>query len=346
MDLVSVIVPVYNVEKYLKKCLDSIIFQSYKNLEIILIDDGSIDSSGKICDEYSQEDIRIKVIHQKNQGVAIARNVGIDNATGKWILFVDSDDWISSSLIDVCMKYLDESKEIAIFGHKREYQDMKSENEYLKLEENITFLTSKHFKDFQMEIFNRDRKTDFDKSLIKAASPCKIYNKEFLSKYELKFPEHIPTGEDGIFNLYVFKYATQGICIQEPLYFNRQRLESATHNYNPKIEKDLSALHLQYLAFLDKEKDKEFWSRILYERLIWSFSYCCILKYCHKLNPKNYRSRRNDFLELINSEEYRIPVKDVSLKNFGLKKGIVFLFIKKRFFLGIDILCKVFLSKL
>lgn len=96
---VSVIVPVYNVEKYLRRCVDSIISQTYKNLEIILIDDGSTDNSGKICDEYSKSDNRIIVIHQSNQGPSGARNTGLSMATGDFTIFVDSDDWIENNLI-------------------------------------------------------------------------------------------------------------------------------------------------------------------------------------------------------------------------------------------------------
>ena len=99
MELVSVIVPVYNVEQYLEKCIDSIINQTYKNLEIILIDDGSTDSSGKICDRYAARDKRIKVIHQENGGLAVVRNIGVSAASGEYIMFVDSDDYIDTEIV-------------------------------------------------------------------------------------------------------------------------------------------------------------------------------------------------------------------------------------------------------
>ena len=98
--LVSVIVPCYNVEQYLPKCIDSILNQTYQNLEIWLVDDGSPDSCGKICDDYARKDNRIKVIHKKNGGLADARNVAIDRATGEWIVFVDSDDYVSDDYIE------------------------------------------------------------------------------------------------------------------------------------------------------------------------------------------------------------------------------------------------------
>lgn len=107
--LVSVIVPVYNVEKYLRECIDSILKQTYINLEIILIDDGSADKSGEICDSYIEIDKRIKVIHKENGGLSEARNVGLDVCTGDIISFIDSDDYISTFFIEIMMKVMNET---------------------------------------------------------------------------------------------------------------------------------------------------------------------------------------------------------------------------------------------
>ena len=96
--LISVIVPVYNTEKYLDKCIQSILGQTYSNIELLLIDDGSTDSSGEICDKYAQLDHRVRVFHKENGGASTARNMGLDNAKGSWIAFVDSDDWIDSEM--------------------------------------------------------------------------------------------------------------------------------------------------------------------------------------------------------------------------------------------------------
>ena len=105
--LISVIVPVYNVAPYLRQCVDSILSQSYTNLEVLLVDDGSTDESGAICEEYAQQDSRVKVIHKSNGGLSSARNVGLSLASGEWISFVDSDDWLDTNIYQKCIDELE-----------------------------------------------------------------------------------------------------------------------------------------------------------------------------------------------------------------------------------------------
>jgi len=109
MDLISIIVPVYNVENYLRKCLDSILVQTYSLFEVIVIDDGSTDKCSQICDEYARKDRRIKVVHKENGGLSDARNAGIKIAQGEYLLFVDSDDYIQDNMLEILMKSIEET---------------------------------------------------------------------------------------------------------------------------------------------------------------------------------------------------------------------------------------------
>lgn len=123
-DKISVIVPVYGVEPYLRKCLDSLVGQSYRNLEIILIDDGSPDRCGKICDEYAEKDSRIRVIHKENGGVSSARNAGLGIASGEWIGWVDSDDWVELDMFEYLLgNALDYQAEIAVCSRVERYKE-------------------------------------------------------------------------------------------------------------------------------------------------------------------------------------------------------------------------------
>ena len=119
--MISVIVPIYNVEQYLKKCIESIISSTYANLEIILVDDGSTDGSGKICDEFQAKDKRIRVVHKKNGGLSDARNVGLEIARGEFVSFIDSDDYIDSEMFEEVLTQFDKNTDIVIYGRYVEY---------------------------------------------------------------------------------------------------------------------------------------------------------------------------------------------------------------------------------
>lgn len=123
---ISIIIPIYNVEKYLKKCIDSLIQQTYENIEIILVDDGSTDNSGRICDCYALNDNRIKVVHQKNGGVSSARNTGLRHSTGNYIGFVDPDDWIDKNMYERMLEVLkNNNSSISMCSYIYEYGDSK-----------------------------------------------------------------------------------------------------------------------------------------------------------------------------------------------------------------------------
>lgn len=119
MPKISVIVPVYNTEKYLHRCIDSILAQTFTDFEVLLIDDGSTDSSGTICDEYAAKDSRVRVFHKANGGVSSARNLGLDNAKGEWISFVDADDWVENNWLEILLEIIskDDDLKIVRFGY-------------------------------------------------------------------------------------------------------------------------------------------------------------------------------------------------------------------------------------
>ena len=124
MPLISVIVPIYNVEKYLDRCVDSIINQTYKNLEIILVDDGSPDNCPQMCDDYAKKDSRIKVVHKENGGLSDARNVGMEVATGEYVSFIDSDDYISLDFYETLLETIvDNDSDIVECGVVKFYED-------------------------------------------------------------------------------------------------------------------------------------------------------------------------------------------------------------------------------
>ena len=198
--LISVIVPIYNVEKYLSKCVDSIINQTYKNLEIILVDDGSPDNCPKICDEYEKKDSRIKVIHKENGGLSDARNAGMKIAKGKYISFIDSDDFISENFINILYRNLSVSKcdiaecDIVKFGEAENPVEQLSDKKPLVVdtEKGLSMLIAEN--EFHQYVWNKLYKSELIKGIyfekgklnedefwtyrifVRSRSICKIYD--------------------------------------------------------------------------------------------------------------------------------------------------------------------------
>jgi glycosyltransferase involved in cell wall biosynthesis len=171
MKLISVIVPVYNVEQYLRRCVDSILTQSYQNLEIILVDDGSTDSSGDICDWYKKQNGRIKVIHKENGGLSSARNAGLDIADGEYIGFVDSDDWIVENMYETLLTLLISTNSDVVGCRWREVthahsSSAKSRKQYpFKIYEHDDILINFFKDEFKSSVCSRLYKTDVIKNI-------------------------------------------------------------------------------------------------------------------------------------------------------------------------------------
>lgn len=184
--MISIIVPVYNTEKYLHRCIDSVLAQTYKDFELLLIDDGSTDSSGAICDEYAEKDGRVRVFHKKNGGVSSARNLGLDNAQGEWITFVDSDDYIEENFLKSFDGNLDAD---LLIGNSVNVQsnDRKGLNKIQsgKYEDVDQFLSSNL------------------QELICRTPWGKMYRKIVIS--DLRFNENMRLGEDTLYNLSYFR---------------------------------------------------------------------------------------------------------------------------------------------
>lgn len=189
--LITVIVPVYNVEKYLSRCVDSIINQTYKNLEIILVDDGSTDSSPEICDFYAKKDSRVNVIHKQNGGVSSARNIAIRQANGEFIHFVDSDDWIETDIYEKILPFLSVNKMIVI-------------NAYFVIDGNKEIA----YNFLNKNLVGTEKITDEIINGNVGGGNCwgKIFSTEILRKNGLFFDEQYSFGEDLLFVYNYSKY--------------------------------------------------------------------------------------------------------------------------------------------
>lgn len=229
-ELISVIVPVYNVERYLTKCIESITSQSYRQLEIILVDDGSKDSSGKMCDSFSHSDTRIKVIHKDNQGLGMARNTGIDHATGEFIAFIDSDDYIEpeafSKLIDYISKY---DGDVYYFGHYIVSNSTKRENGAIP--SRLHYVGQECQRDFFLNALGKEP-PEKGSNFAGISAWCALYRRKFIVNQNIKFlSERKILCEDIFFNLDVSGRAQNIYIVPEYLYDYVHREYSLTNAY-------------------------------------------------------------------------------------------------------------------
>lgn len=214
--LVSIIVPVYNVEKYITQCITSILAQTYQKFELILVDDGSRDKSGEICDSFAEKDKRIHVYHNSNHGVSASRNFGIDHANGSRICFVDSDDWVDETYLSDMLKYAD--YDFVIQGMKQNGKESRYKTEKilsnLQLFDIYISIALKHDA-----LFN---------------APCsKLLKTEIIRENNVRFNEKISLGEDLMFNLTYMCYIKNSYIVDTCSYNYRITEGSLTHVHVP-----------------------------------------------------------------------------------------------------------------
>ena len=244
-DKISIIVPVYNVEKFLIQCVESITNQTYKNIEIILVDDGSTDNSGKICDELATKDERIKVIHKENAGVSCARNVGMDAATGEYLMFPDSDDFLFENSCEVLVNKIKSEKADFVIGN---YSNC---NEDGTLWEKPVFNKEK-YKEFRLSI--KDCRDSF--FVMNSAAWNKIFNHEFILKIGARFAEGYTIAEDAMFTTYCFIKSKKVFYLPDIIYAYRRRAATTSASVNC-TSGYFYAINKSYLRIYENFRDND-----------------------------------------------------------------------------------------
>lgn len=323
--LVSVIIPVYNVKKYAYQCISSVINQTYKNLEIILVDDGSTDGSGNICDSFGELDNRIKVIHKKNSGLGLSRNAGLDLASGDYIYFIDSDDFISEDIIQKLMSEISTYQLDTIIGG------------YIRTNEEGKELYSKKYN----SVIYRDNevKTKLLPKLI-GSSPYKkdsirmsvwnvMFSKKVVKENNVKFvSERKYISEDIIWDMDYYNKAKKVKLVNYDGYYYRVRSNSLTKQFN--YEKRI--LQIRDLYLYEKGKLLELGIfQVSKERLAREFFInlsACISQIVRK---NNFITGSGTILELMNDNFIRKIILNYPYKKTNFKSKVFLeLFVKKR----------------
>lgn len=320
-DKISIIIPVYKVPlNYLKKCIDSVINQSYQNIEVIIVDDGSPDDCGKVCDNYSKKDKRVKAIHQENKGLSGARNTGFNNSTGEWILFVDGDDYLEPNCCNVLIKRAERNFDVICFDSIRD-ENGKKKNIKSKLESGHIYINEN--KKLQLLTL------DFNSHISTAWG--KLYNRSFLFRNNVLHDENLKQGAEGIeFCIRLFEKAKKVMYIDEYLYnyiYNENSISSIPSDKNNEFVIKCFEVIKKEIPFSDTEYKYWFYNRLKYF-IITTF----LRNIFNPVNRMKYKERKSKAKEFTRID---LVYNTIKYKNDGLdkKRRFIMFLIKRKFYI-------------
>ena len=327
MKTVSVIIPVYNVEKYLTKSLDSVVNQTYTNLEIICVNDGSPDNSAKILEAFAKKDSRIKIINQENKGLSGARNTGIESATGDYIVFLDSDDWIDAEVIENAVeKAVD--VDTVMWGYVREFGDKSLEKKIFEgnrsFDENGTRELHRRLAGLTGEELRNPENTD---ALVTAWG--KLYTAKIIKENKLQFVDTKTIGtEDLLFNVYYFGYAKNCYFIDKPYnHYRKDNETSLTRKYKAKLFSQWSELYSRIRQHINENSLGEDFHKALDNRICLSMIGLGLNELC---NDASHSQRIKNLKTILSSEQYKKSFENLEFAYFPIHWKLFFKFCKKR----------------
>lgn len=304
MSLVSIVVPIYNTEKYLEKCIESIINQTFRDIEIILIDDGSTDRCSLICDEYAKIDSRVRVVHTQNRGVSSARNIGIVMSTGKYICFIDSDDTVENEYIEALIDSNKEEYDLVLCNIRDIY------NNNISNKRVIADTLTKCFKDDYYKLVNLLR-----------GPVVKLYKSNIIKDNQLKFREDIILAEDQIFNFDYYQYIDSYKYVDKSLYnyYHRNNGSLSVNASKRAFNSNLKKLKVEK-EFYDKFQITNS-NKILNDHTISSMQHFAVL------NDNN-----DTYKDFISRIEELILFLDCQEKTISIKRKICLFLLRNRFY--------------
>lgn len=303
---ISVIIPVYNVGDLLYKCVESVKNQILDNIEIILIDDGSTDNSGQICEKICEKYKGIRVIHKVNEGVSVARNLGIQIAEGEYIGFVDADDYLDKTMYSkMYTQAKTQNSDIVMCDVNIEYENRIEVDTINLLNESTRLEVNSIYPELLMEM---------------AGSMWKcIYKKELLIKNNILCPVGLKLSEDRIFNILAFGYAKNIYYLKEPLYIQKVRSNSATRKYYPNmLEIALNSREKIFNALDQSWCNSEEYKKI-YEKQNIGCIFQCIINEFHTSCKKNIYEKYKSIKSIITNLHVKEIVSNIDKKNIKIK---------------------------
>lgn len=340
-DLISIVVPIYNSELYLSKCIDSIINQTYKNLEIICVNDGSTDSTADILAKYAENDSRIKIITMPNGGISNARNTAHKYVLGQYIMYVDSDDWIE---LDTCEKALNAAKEfdadVVFWNYVREFGEI-SKSQYIYGSKNIVFENDVQIKQLHRKFFGPYNEELANPEKLDSVVTVwgKLYRAELIIDKNISFVStKRVVAEDLLFNVHFFTNVKKAIYLNDCFYHYRKTDSSS---FTAKYRTDFVCRLENLYGFLEDYIIENNYNNTFTLALKNRKSLNIIGIGLNLLTADKSINKYKVLREILHSDYFVDAVKSLSLKYFPLHWRIFFLFVKLEFSLGVYIMLKV-----
>ena len=324
--MLSVIVPVYNVEKYLKRCVDSILSQTEKELEIILVDDGSTDASGKMCDEYAKQYEQIKVVHKENGGLTSAWIAGVKVSKGDYLGFVDSDDWIDA---DMYKKMYDKAKEhhvdMVLCGLVKEFENTDRKNTYLTDRLTKSFYSEKEILEEIVPVFLCDG--SFDSRAIPASRAMKLYRRELIMNNIKYCNDEVSIGEDLVITFACFQDTKSIYAIHDFYPYHYWINESSlTGKHDRNYLDKLIVLRNQLMKINEMKKGFDYSKQIINDFLFLVLM--CVKEEIHKNKLDKPKQVIKRVKEICENEYVQQALKECSMPKMMLS-GKMFVFFMK-----------------
>lgn len=338
--LISVIVPVYNVENYMRQCVDSLLNQTLSNIEIILVDDGATDTSPKICDEYARKYSSVKVIHKLNGGLGSARNAGMNEARGKYIGFVDSDDYVSVKMYETLLNLAETNKaDCAYCGFTRFWSNTVDVTKQSK--KTIKVYYGKEIVDsYLLDRVGCNPSEKEDCSY--GASVCLgLFRSDVIERSKVEFvSEREFISEDMIFDIDFIPYCKKIVHTNEALYFYRFNPDSLTTRYVPdRFERNV-VLCNEMNSRLDKIYNSDIY-KIRLDRYFLKITRIALIEEIAHLNENGWRSTRANINRIANNQELNQILKTYPFAYLPKTQRIFFCALKQKMYLLVAILIKI-----
>lgn len=337
---VSIILPVYNVEQYLPKCLDSIVNQTYINLEIICVNDETPDNSLKILEDYAQKDNRIIIVSQKNQGLSGARNTGAKYVTGDYIMYVDSDDWIELNTCEIAVKKaIEQNADVVFWTYVREFA-ASSVPKVIYNEDEIIFecedVKNKLHRRFLGLLDSELSSPENADSIVTAWG--KLYKASIIIENKLKYIDTKTIGtEDALFNLYAFGYVNKAVFINKCLnHYRKDNMTSLTKTYKKNLFSQWQTLYDYMETYINENHCGNSFKSALNNRICLSI----IGLGLNILNSDLDVNKVKEIKSIISCDRYRKAYKELKLSFFPIHWKIFFSFAKYNFATGVYFMLK------